>query len=239
MITCELRLIKYILFIFNLIFAISGIGLIIAGSLVLSNVEEFSHFMESKVLAPPVVLIVVGVIVFLVASLGCYGAIRESYYLLMAYALCLLIIFIIEFAVGIAAASYKGEFQLSLALRNAMNSSLKKYDTSKLDKIAWDNVQRKLECCGVDGPNDWIRRPSSCCHALRENAPDPSPENCRNAKPGDDYLYNYGCFPELEMKAARASKAITGVGIGVAFIQIIGIILACWLASAVKHKDDK
>ncbi|KAJ8932726.1 hypothetical protein NQ314_014422 [Rhamnusium bicolor] len=177
--TCELSLIKYILFIFNVIFAISGIGLIVAGSIVLSDVGEFSHFMDSKILDSPVVLIVAGVIVFLVASLGCYGAIRESYYMLMA-----------------------------------------------------------LECCGVDGPIDWDKkRPLTCCHALRENVPGPTAENCRNAKEGDEFLYNYGCFDELQKKAENASKVLVGVGIGVAFIEIIGIILACWLASAVKNKD--
>jgi len=50
----------------------------------LSDVGEFRHFMENRVLAPPVVLIVAGCIVFLVASLGCYGALRESYLMLMA-----------------------------------------------------------------------------------------------------------------------------------------------------------
>lgn len=68
----------------NLFLQISGIGLIVAGSVVLGDVGEFSHFMESRILAPPVVLIVVGSIVFIVAFLGCYGAIQESYYLLMA-----------------------------------------------------------------------------------------------------------------------------------------------------------
>lgn len=63
---------------------ISGIGLIVAGALVLSDVGEFSHFMEGRILAPPVVLIVAGIIVFAVAFLGCYGAMKESYYMLMA-----------------------------------------------------------------------------------------------------------------------------------------------------------
>ncbi|XP_074036221.1 leukocyte surface antigen CD53 [Leptinotarsa decemlineata] len=233
--TCELSLIKYILFIFNLIFAVSGIGLIIAGSLILSDVGEFGHFLENRILAPPVVLIVAGCIVFLVASLGCYGAIRESYYMLMAFALCLLIIFIIEFAVGIAAATYKSEFQT--ALKDAMTNSMNNYETSKADKVAWDHIQTKLECCGVDSPLDWTKRPVSCCHPTRENAPVPSPEHCKDAKPGDDYLYSYGCFDELQMKARNSAKVLIGVGIGVAFIEIIGIILACWMASAVKNKD--
>lgn len=55
-----------------------------AGAVVLSDVGEFSHFMEGRILAPPIVLIVAGIIVFAVAFLGCYGAMRESYYMLMA-----------------------------------------------------------------------------------------------------------------------------------------------------------
>lgn len=58
-----------------------------AGAYVLADVGEFSHFMEGRLIAPPIVLIVAGVIVFLIAFLGCYGAIRENYYMLMAVSL--------------------------------------------------------------------------------------------------------------------------------------------------------
>lgn len=50
--------------------------------------------MEGRILAPPVVLIVAGVVVFLVAFLGCFGAIRESYYMLMAVRIIIEIIFL-------------------------------------------------------------------------------------------------------------------------------------------------
>ena len=62
--------------------------MLITGALVLADVGEFNHFIEGRVLAPPIVLIVVGALVFLVASLGCYGAIRESPPLLMMVSLC-------------------------------------------------------------------------------------------------------------------------------------------------------
>lgn len=65
-------------------FQISGIGIIIAGAVVLADVGEYSHFMESRMLAPPVVLIVVGAIVFIVAFLGCFGAMREKPTLLIS-----------------------------------------------------------------------------------------------------------------------------------------------------------
>lgn len=39
-------------------------------------------------MAPPVVLIVAGVIVFIIAFLGCYGAIKEHYNILIAVRIC-------------------------------------------------------------------------------------------------------------------------------------------------------
>lgn len=72
----------------------------------------------------------------------------------------------------------------------------------------------------MDGPTDWKNKPTTCCHATRENAPLPTVEHCKNAKPGDEFLYSYGCFDELQMKAEKSAKVLIGVGIGVAFIQV-------------------
>ncbi|KAL3269813.1 hypothetical protein HHI36_008871 [Cryptolaemus montrouzieri] len=235
--TCELSVIKYILFVFNLIFAVSGVGLIVAGACVLSDVGEFSHFIEGRLLTPPVVLIIVGCIVFLVASLGCYGAIRESYTMLMAYAVCLLIILIAELSIGIAAAVYKGDFDVTM--KNIMKESLHSYNESRADKLAWDNIQSKLKCCGVTGPIDWPpkTRPLSCCHNIREGTPPPQDFHCQDAVPGDEILYKNGCLDGLKMKAESSANVLMGVGIGIAFVEVIGILLACWLASAIKNRE--
>lgn len=50
----------------------------------MADVGEYNHFMESRILAPPVVLIVAGAIVFIVAFLGCFGAVREKPNILIA-----------------------------------------------------------------------------------------------------------------------------------------------------------
>lgn len=62
---------------------LSGLGILIAGAIVLADFNEFNHFIEGRVLAPPIVLIVTGLIIFLIASLGCFGAIKESPTLLL------------------------------------------------------------------------------------------------------------------------------------------------------------
>ncbi|KAL0107896.1 hypothetical protein PUN28_014873 [Cardiocondyla obscurior] len=221
--SCGMSVIKYVLFVFNLIFAISGIGIIAAGAVVLSDVGEFDHFVEGRILAPPIVLIVAGSIVFIVAFLGCYGAIKEHYNMLIAFAAALLIIFVIELAVGIAAAVLKGDF--STAMKDTLKESLK--NNSEVDKQAWDNIQKKLQCCGVDSYMDWPSVPVSCCEG-------PIQMQCTRFN-----MYKEGCFSKLEMRVQNGATVLIGVGIGIAFVEIAGIVLACCLAASIKKESDK
>ncbi|EFN79122.1 CD63 antigen [Harpegnathos saltator] len=209
--SCGMNVIKYILFIFNLVFAISGIGIIAAGALVLADVGEFNHFIEGRIIAPPIVLIVAGSIVFIIAFLGCYGAIKEHYNMLIVFAAALLIIFVIELAVGIAAAVFKNDF--SMAMKDTLKESMKNY--SDVDKQAWDNVQKKLQCCGVDNSNDWVTAnpskgfPSSCCTEDMQVI-------CQVNGPN---VYKDGCFSKLEMRVQKGATVLIGVGIGIAFVE--------------------
>lgn len=68
----------------NFLFQLSGLGIIVAGAVVLADVADFTHFVSGDLLGPPIVLIVAGAIVFVIAFLGCFGAIRESYKMLIA-----------------------------------------------------------------------------------------------------------------------------------------------------------
>ncbi|XP_015510318.1 CD63 antigen [Neodiprion pinetum] len=234
--SCGMSLIKYILFFFNLIFAVSGIGIIVAGALVLSDVGEFSHFLEGRITAPPVVLIVAGAIVFFIAFLGCYGAIKENYTLLIAFAGALVVIFAIELAVGIAAAVFRNDF--SMAMKETLRSTMTNY--TEADKMAWNNVQQKLQCCGIDGPEDWERAnvlpsgtlPESCCNLDSG----PSTQCIMNSQ---SKVYRRGCYMELESRVQNGAKILIGVGIGIAFIEIAGVVLACFLANAIKREGGE
>lgn len=41
---------------------------------------------------------------------------------------------------------------------------------------------------------------------------------------------------KLEERVGSNAVILIGVGIGLAFIQILGIALACWLASAIRNE---
>lgn len=188
---------------------ISGLGILIVGIVVLTDVHEFDYFTEGRTMGPPIVLIVAGALVFLIASLGCYGAMKESPTLLMVYAVCLLIIVIVEVAVGIASWVMKSDMEMIL------NDSLKRsiIRSSNEDIIAWDNVQRKLMCCGVNGPADWIDLSDnktlrgSCCLI---DYIDPATRDCKLAYPlFKDKYYQVRLITKFSEKLIYAFSYIT------------------------------
>lgn len=146
------------------------------------------------------------------------------------------VIFIVELAVGIAAIAFKSD--LEMALHDRLESSIKNSDTD--DVTAWDNVQRKLQCCGVAGPSDWVDlsknrtlRPSCC----RPEHIDEATNDCKLAYPlFKDKYFQDGCVLKLKEKVDGNARSLIGVGIGIAFIQLLGIFLACWLASAIRRE---
>lgn len=147
------------------------------------------------------------------------------------------VIFIIELAVGIAAIAFRSD--VGDALQNTLESSIRKSDHN--DLVAWDNVQRKLQCCGVNGPADWVDLSknrtlrSSCC---RPEHIDIETNDCKLAYPlFKDKYFQEGCVTKLKAKIERNAEPLIGVGIGIAFIQLLGIILACWLASAIRKEQ--
>lgn len=143
-----------------------------------------------------------------------------------------------ELAVGIAAIAFKSD--LEMVLQSTLESSIRKSDAD--DVVAWDNVQRKLNCCGVSGPADWVDQSKnrtlrpSCC---RPEHIDAETNDCRLAYPlFKDKYFQDGCVMKLKEKVESNAKSLIGVGIGIAFIQLLGIFLACWLASAIRSSSE-
>ena len=46
-----------------------------------------------------------------------------------------------------------------------------------------------------------------------------------------------GCVTKIHDRVSSNASILIGVGIGIAFIQLMGIALACWLASAIKKEN--
>ncbi|XP_055602392.1 tetraspanin-6 [Uranotaenia lowii] len=235
--SCGTTFIKYLLFVFNLIFAVSGFILLIAGIIVLLDVNDYQHFIEDKLLAPPIVLIVVGAFVFLVASLGCYGAIKKSSKLLNAFAVFLIIVLLIEIAVGISAVAFKSD--LENALERQLEKSIMRHNNA--DMVAWNSVHKRMMCCGIEGPKDWYdynnrTMPPSCC---KPDLIDFESNDCKNAPPlFMDRYYQEGCLMKLKELFDRNAVVLITIGFAIAAVQLLGVFFACWLSVAIKKERN-
>lgn len=150
----------------------------------------------------------------------------------------LAIIFIVEMAVGIAASVFKKD--LESMVKNSLLETIKRSNSD--DIMAWDNVQQKLHCCGVDTPADWRALslnqtlPASCCNPRFMEA---DAVHCRDSPAlGKDKYFQDGCVVKLKERIDKNAIILIGVGIGIAFIQILGIVLACYLASAIRRQAN-
>jgi CD63 antigen len=215
--------IKYLMFVFNFIFVVCGIALIVIGAVV--QKQDFTVFLNNKYVTAPTILIVVGVIIFVLAFLGCCGAIRENHCMVMAFGIMLFLVFIIEIAGGITA--YVNRNELENILKDNMNNSIKQ---AKGDaKTIWNEMQSKWECCGVEDYHSYNGTlPDSCCPA----------DQVDQGQCPETSAYKVGCFGKMLDAMKNAIGVIGGVAIGIAVIELLGVMFSWCLASAIKKEYE-
>ncbi|XP_074029718.1 CD63 antigen isoform X3 [Leptinotarsa decemlineata] len=167
--SCGSRTIKYLIFTFNFFLVITGIVLISVGASIRAIYSDYHLFLSGSYFSLPNLLIATGCLIFCISFLGCYGAMKQSWVMLMGFSILLGIIFIFEFAAGIA--GYVLRDQTSNYLENTMKENMKLYHNDSSISDIWDTIQKEFQCCGVINYTDWIVEnkkpdlPISCCPA--------------------------------------------------------------------------
>ncbi|PNF34005.1 CD63 antigen [Cryptotermes secundus] len=231
MVSGGMACVKYLLFVFNLVFAISGIAILAVGAIIQNFYSNYTDFLHGKFFVGPVLLIVVGVIVFVVAFFGCCGAVKENHCMIMTFAGLLLVVFGLELAGGIT--GYVLRDDVGDMLQNTVNSSMSKYSYNKEITKTWDIMQHDLHCCGTEGPGDWKNvfknntLPETCC---------PSVDPCE--MDSKDHYYKDGCLSILQNEIKHYALLLGGVGIGLACVQLIGVVFACCLARSIRKEYE-
>jgi CD63 antigen len=228
-----MKCVKFTLFAFNLLFFLAGLGLIIAGAIVQTKLSTYFDFFGSSVSAAAILLMVVGGIIFIIGFFGCCGAYKENYCMTMTFAVLLGVVFILEIAAGIAA--YVMRDQVHDLVDTKMTEAMKNYQDDGFEGVtkAWDTLQHDFKCCGVKNATDWKTSgglnvvPDSCC--LKEI------EGC--AKDGDK-TYTNGCLDVFVSWVKDNIFVIGGVGIGLAVVQVFGVMLACCLARSIRKEYE-
>ncbi|XP_030829577.1 CD63 antigen isoform X1 [Strongylocentrotus purpuratus] len=238
--------IKYLMFIFNFIFFIFGLGIIVGGSLTLTLYSEYVDFTGNTGTAIPIALICIGVFIFLTGFFGCCGAVKENYCMLGTYAFIMVLLLILELAAGIS--GYVLRDDIDKLVDDNMTDLQKEYNSSTSTQQLFDNMQKNLECCGRNNYTEWFgfnvnktsginnnMVPMSCC-IIQE-------DGCNMDVSSDPYvagqnIYVSPCYNALKDLLLRNIGIIAGVAIGIAVIEIFGIAFGCCLMRKIKNEYE-
>lgn len=228
---------KYLLFIFNFFFWVGGAAVMAVGIWTLVEKSVYLSILASSTFAASAyVLIFVGGLVMTTGFLGFGAIIREQKSCLSTYFCLLLVIFLVELVAGVLAHVYYQ--RLSDELKRHLHSTLTEhYGQPGAAEItaSVDRLQQDFKCCGSNSSADWqhsvyilsqeaIGRqvPDSCCKTVVARCG-------QRAHPSNIYKVEGGCMAKLEQFLADHLLLMGAVGIGVACLQICGMVLTCCL----------
>lgn len=237
MVSGGMSCIKYLLFAFNLVFFLIGLTLIIIGSLVQAHLTQYTLFL-SGVYGGGILVIVLGAVIFVIAFFGCCGAIRENQCMMRTFGVFLTLILILEIVAAILGFVFGA--QLESALESGMVQTMPQYTTDEQVRNLWNDVQTNFKCCGVINASDWQTKgkykansvPDSCCVTQSANCGVNALLNPKGV------IYTNGCVSLLEGALMSSGLVIGIVALCFAGVQVIGILFACCLASAIKKEYE-
>ncbi|XP_029911701.1 CD63 antigen [Myripristis murdjan] len=229
-----MKCVKFLLFFFNFIFWICGLALIVVGVLVQMALHSTFMIKDASASAIPLVLIIVGVVIFFIAFFGCCGAWKENYCMITMFSILLSLIIIVEIAAAIAGYIYRGK--LTVIVQDSFTDMINQYNSNSTDEFrnAVDKMQEDLKCCGVNSSSDWKNFrpggnsvPDSCCINVTAG--------CGvGAMTDSNKVYQQGCQIALETKLRQNIQWVIVAALVIAFLQIMGIVFACLLMRGIR-----
>lgn len=255
-----LKVTKYFLFLFNLLFFILGAVILGFGVWILADKSSFISVLQASSNSLNVgayIFISVGAVTMVMGFLGCIGAINEVRCLLGLYFAFLLLILIAQVAAG--AIFYFNMGQLKQEMGDIVMKLIRDYkdqpDNSLQD--AWDYVQAQAECCGWDSYQNWT------ANAVLMNSTNVTfPCSCKRREGGDDSalvlkgfchanssqgsggnnpeewpVYTEGCMEKVQDWLRENLGVILGVCVGIAVVEVLGMLLSICLCRHV-HSED-
>ncbi|XP_032898312.1 tetraspanin-18 isoform X2 [Amblyraja radiata] len=231
---------KYLMFLSNSLIIAGGICLLGVGIWVTTNPNGFKNIVAANPLiyTGAYIILSVGVILFFLGFLGCWGAIRESKQLLMTFLLLILIIFILELVAAVLALVFRKQIQKDYFLKELQMKYKGDNSTDAFSKT-WNVIMMDFSCCGVNGPRDFGQNstfhwlfpnrllPESCCKRNRASPLEHILDKSKCVQGDAGYINNKGCF---SMIAENFRSYVHLIG---AFSIIVLLIELCAMGFAI------
>ncbi|KAM9409894.1 tetraspanin-15 isoform 1-T1 [Pholidichthys leucotaenia] len=219
------------------------IGGFILGIGIYAEVERQSYkTLEGAFLAPAIILIVLGIIMFIISLIGVLGSLRDNITLLKVFMYALVVCLILQLTGGILALAFHHQTK-EFINDNTRKGIVNYYDDLDFKNIL-DYIQKKFKCCGGKDYTDWKVNmyhncsapgplacgvPYTCCITTQ-------PTEVANTLCGYEALqkerldltqdiYTRGCTDAFILWVKDNLKIIAGVLLGILIPQFFGVIV--------------
>lgn len=238
---CGVTACKYTLCLFNFIFLLSGC--VVCG-LGVWTVLEKGVFLRLMTVATYEVtawlMVSTGCLAILTSLIGYTAVGMESRCLLATYTVLLVLVFMFESISGLLAYVYQEQIDEDLNSHLAL-TFIKEYGQDRGVTYAVDRIQKDFSCCGANSFLDWS---TSDWRSGRDSSVKVPDSCCKTESPGcgiRDHPSNIpytGCIHRFSEQLTQHLLLLGLVSLGLALLQVIGIILTSCLFSRL-HKLDK
>ncbi|XP_056134852.1 tetraspanin-15 [Lampris incognitus] len=235
---------KFLLFGYAIVWWLVG-GCILAIGIYAEVERQRYKTLEGLFLAPAIILIVLGIVMFVVSFIGVLASLRDNLTLLKVFMYTLTVCLILELLGGILALVFRNQ-TLDFLNKNIRKGMVNYYDDLDFKNIM-DFVQKKFKCCGGQEFKDWQVNMYHNCSApgpLACGVPytcciSPKPNEVANTLCGHGVLkkeglevlniiYIRGCTDAFLIWLLDNYKIMAGLLLGILLPQFFGVIVS-WL----------
>uniref|UniRef100_H3AVD3 Tetraspanin n=1 Tax=Latimeria chalumnae TaxID=7897 RepID=H3AVD3_LATCH len=241
---------KYGMFILSCLNFLIGACILAVG--IYAEIERQKYkTLEGIFLAPAIILILLGIVMFIVSFIGVLASLRDNLHLLQAFLYILGICLVLELTGGIVALLFRNK-TLDFVNDNIRRGIRNYYDDLDFKNIM-DFVQEKFKCCGGEDFKDWENNqyhncsapgplacgvPYTCCIHNKTT-------NVKNTMCGyktiskvrqqvHDIIYVRGCTHAVLIWFTDNYTIMAGVLLGILVPQFFGVVITLLYISRVE-----
>ncbi|XP_049805797.1 leukocyte surface antigen CD53-like isoform X1 [Schistocerca nitens] len=232
--SCAVSILKYVLCFLNFLFVLSGVALVTIGTLMNQQLQGIEDVLNGKMHTPCTLAVVLGSFLIAVSFYGLFGAFKERRYYVVTYAVFLLTILLLQTPVAVMAILYGDR---NFVLHTTMYDFTITYYTDSTSQDVMDTVQKKLQCCGATGPEDYVNLnpstpevlPPSCCIQDIE---------CYYETNATETFYTKGCWFAEEEFLGFVGMLIGCAVVASGVLEVIGITMGFCLGRSLKKRKQ-
>lgn len=191
------------------------------------------------------VLVATSILIFVTAIFGCCGTIKESRCCMITFLIIITVVFVLLAISGVLLFLYNNQVQ-GMLTSHVTKQFMSKYGYDSGFTMAWDEIQPKFKCCGINSGADykssqWYNRqspefhrdgevPRSCC----TRKPDGEFLNvtlCLKSRPeqGGPVIYNTGCWDVMQHQVSIVLFWTSIAVFALCGIVVLIIIFSCFM----------